>query len=172
MNNTVIPYLKDLIKNQPPKIEILTEEERKFYRGGIALLGLCISENFFDLPHLPHHNYLQISDGLYYGICYFDDEQLWTMDNKRSMLVVYKIENHGSFCPFRIEVQHTLLDDGTIDVENFKLICHDQSGQRTVTRNLISRENGVLYTQIPNHMELTLSQLMDFSTHADIKQED
>lgn len=168
MRSEVIPVIRDMLKTQKPKITTLTETEQKFYRSGLSMLGLCIPENFFDLPHLsnPHERF--DLEGLFYSIPYFDDEQLWSIggsQTSRTLLVVYKLENRSSWCPFRIEVVHSLLDDGEIDVNNFELVCHDQSGQRTVKRNIISRENGKLYTQIPNHESLTLSQLMDFTNH-------
>jgi len=170
MHTQTIPFIKELLQTKQPKISTLKEDEQKLYRGALAVLGMCVPENFFDMLHLPHHNYMRLADGLYYSICYFDDEQLWSMSNKRSLLVVYQIKDHSSFCPFRIEVQHNFTDHGFVDVNNYKIICVDQSGQRDTKKNLVHMEEGELYTQIPNHMELTLSQLMNFSNHSAINQ--
>ncbi|MNV61101.1 hypothetical protein D3C71_1535950 [compost metagenome] len=171
MRAKIIPFLEHKLKHQEPKIKELDQQERMYYKGALGMLGLFIPENFFDLPALgDFSNRFSVEDGLYYEIPYFDSDQLWSYGNKRTLLVVLQIEKRSSIGVFRIEVEHTFLDNGDIDGKNFKIICYDQPvGQRHIPKEMIVRENGVFYTQIPGHGNMTLSQLMDFKSHPPIK---
>jgi hypothetical protein len=157
MNAKIIPFIQDLLDNGTPKLDNLSQEERKHHRFNLGVLGALVSENFFDLPKLPNNKHERA--GFFYSLPYFDDETLWVMENTRMVLVVYEVKvsatSRSSFCPLSIEVK-------TTDKNNFCVIVNDQSGQRTIKRNMLSCENGKYFTELSDYGNLTLSQLLNY----------
>lgn len=147
MNTTI----KGMLETMKPKISTLSEREKMLYEAGIGLLGIFVCEDFFNIPKLPQDKYS--TDGLFYTIPYYDDDQLWAIDNKRILLVVYKIENRSFCCPLRI-------DCDIEDKKNFKILVYDQSGERTSILELVSCENGTYTIQIANNSTLKLTDLI------------
>lgn len=139
-----------MIKSRKPKIENLSEKDKRLYEFGILLLGSFVCEEFIDLPPLPEGKY--DVDGLFYTIPYFDDNTLWSSGNSRTVLVVYRIENNSSYCPLRIEVE-------VKDEQNFNIFVYEQ-GEKTIKKSLISKNNGEYYTEINEHDTVRLSELI------------
>ena len=148
MNQTI----KTILNTEQPKITTLSDKEKRIYEAGIGILGAIISDDFLDIPRLPKDKYS--TDGLFYEIPYYDSEQLWTQSNQRFLLVVYKIENRSSWCPLRIDFK-------LVDEKNYGIYVYDQSGQRTVKRELMSCENGIYFTEIDNYQSVRLSELIN-----------
>jgi len=150
------PIIKNYLDTEQPKITTLTNKEKRLYETGIRILGTIICDKFFDLPRLSKDKYS--IDGLFYEIPYYDSEQLWESNNQRFLLVVYKIEKTktgmSSWCPMRIDFK--LLDE-----KNYSILVYDQSGERTVKRELMSCENGVHFTEISNYKSVKLSELVN-----------
>jgi hypothetical protein len=147
MNKT----LKEMAETQQPKLPHLEDKEKGKYQFGLLLLASVVCEEFLDLPLLPDHKY--DTDGLFYTISYLHDSQLGYSGTSRTLLVVWKIENRSSFCPLRIDVDIK-------DEKNYSINVYDQSGERTVKRSLISREDGNYFTGIKEYETRTLSQLV------------
>jgi len=108
------------------------------------------------LPRLPKDKYSR--EGLFYEIPYYDSDQLWTQSNQqRFLIVVYKIEKTktgmSSWCPTRIDFK-------IVDEKNFSILVYDQSGERTIKRELMSCEDGKFYTEIDNYESVKLSELV------------
>jgi len=152
----VNPTIKNCLDTEQPKITTLTDKEKRIYESGLAILGLIVCEDFFNLPRLPKDKYSK--EGLFYEIPYYDSEQLWESNNQRFLLVVYKIEKTktgmSSWCPMRIDFK-------IIDEKNYSILVYDQSGERTVKRELMSCENGVHFTEISNYKSVKLSELVN-----------
>jgi len=148
MNQTI----KTILNTEQPKITTLSDKEKRIYEAGIGILGAIISDDFLDIPRLPKDKYS--TDGLFYEIPYYDSEQLWTQSNQRFLLVVYKIENRSSWCPLRIDFK-------LVDEKNFSVLVYDQSGERTVKRELMSCEDGIYFTEIDNYQSVRLSELVN-----------
>jgi len=150
------PIIKKYLNTEQPKITTLTDKEKRIYEAGIGILGLIICEDFFDLPRLPKDKYS--TKGLFYEIPYYDSEQLWESNQQRFLLVVYKIEKTktgmSSWCPMRIDIK-------IIDEKNYSILVYDQSGERTVKRELMSCEDGKFYTEIDNYESVKLSELVN-----------
>jgi hypothetical protein len=70
--------LNDTITRKP-KLENLSDKEKRFYEFGIMLLASFVCEEFIDLPPLSERKY--DLDGLFYTIPYLDDETLWSSGN-------------------------------------------------------------------------------------------
>jgi len=150
------PTIKNCLDTEQPKITTLTDKEKRIYKTGLTALGLIICDDFFDLPRLPKDKYS--TEGLFYEIPYYDSDQLWTQSNQqRFLLIIYKIKKiktgMSSFCPMRIDFK--LLDE-----KNYSILVYDQSGERTVKRELMSCEDGKFYTEIDNYMSVKLSELV------------
>ena len=143
--------IQELLDNSQPKIECLKEDERKLYEAGLGVLGVLISENFFDIPKLPVDKYS--TDGLFYEIPYYDSEQLWCSDNQRFLLVIYHIKNRSSFCPLR-------LDFKIVDMKNYAIYVYIQWGERTVKKEFFSCENGECFSDYTDPMAVKLSDLL------------
>jgi hypothetical protein len=152
MNNK----LQEVVKTRQPKIKNLEDEEKRAYKAGLMMLGITVDEDFFDIPELPSNKYE--NDGLFYEIPYFTSEQLWTQDNQRMLVVVYKIENRSSYCPLRIDFKFELKDKET----DYWLYVYDQSGQKTVKWELVVHENQEQYTTIPEYNTIKLSELIGY----------
>ena len=148
MNQTI----KTILNTEQPKITTLSDKEKRIYEAGIGILGAIIPDDFLDIPRLPKDKYS--TNGLFYEIPYYDSEQLWCSDNQRFLLVVYKIENKSSWCPLRIDFK-------IVDEKNFGIYVYDQSGQRTIKRELMSCEDGIYYTEINNYKNVRLSELIN-----------
>jgi len=148
MNQTI----KAILDTEQPKITTLSDKEKRIYEAGIGILGAIIPDDFLDIPRLPKDKYS--TNGLFYEIPYYDSEQLWCSDNQRFLLVVYKIENKSSWCPLRIDFK-------IVDEKNFGIYVYDQSGQRTIKRELMSCEDGIYYTEINNYKNVRLSELIN-----------
>jgi len=153
----VNPTIKNCLDTEQPKITTLTDKEKRIYESGLAILGLIVCEDFFDLPRLPKNKYS--TKGLFYEIPYYDSEQLWTQSNQqRFLLVVYKFEKTktgmSSWCSMRIDFK-------IVDEKNYSILVYDQSGQRTVKRELMSCEDGKFYTDIDNYESIKLSELVN-----------
>jgi len=149
--------IKQYLDTEQPKITTLTDKEKRLYKAGIGILGTIVCEEFFDLPRLPKDKYSK--EGLFYEIPYYDSDQLWTQSNQqRFLLVVYKIEKTktgmSSWCPMRIDFK-------IIDEKNYSILVYDQSGERTVKRELMSCEDGKYYTEIDDYENVKLSELMN-----------
>jgi len=144
--------IKNLLKTEQPKITNLSDKEKRLYKAGIGILGTIVCDDFFDLPRLPKDKYN--TDGLFYDIPYYDSDQLWTQDNQRFLLVVYKIENKSAWCTMRIDFK-------IINEKNFSFLVYDQSGERTIKRELMSCEDGIYYTEIDNYNNIKLSELVN-----------
>ncbi|WCK57390.1 hypothetical protein PP175_25320 (plasmid) [Aneurinibacillus sp. Ricciae_BoGa-3] len=146
--------IQHLLETKVPKIKNLSEKERNIYEVGLKLFARVVSEDFLDIPELPADKYGK--DGLFYEIPYFDSEQLWEDDGKqRMLLVVCQIQDKSSFYPLRIDFK--------FDVEeklNFWFYVYDQSGERTVKKELISCENDEYFSQINNYNTVKLSELV------------
>jgi hypothetical protein len=153
LNNKIQEY----VKTREPMIENLKGEERRIYKAGLMMLGMTVCEDFLDIPELSSHKYE--TNGLFYEIPYFSSEQLWTQDNQRILLVVYKIENRSSYCPLRIDFKHILKED-TID---YWLYVYDQSGDKTIKWELTAHENGKSYTTIHKYETIKLSELIGYN---------
>ena len=150
------PIIKNYLETEQPKITILSEKEKRFYETGISILGTIVCDDFFDLPRLPKNKYS--SEGLFYEIPYYDSDQLWTQSNQqRFLLVVYKIEKGkvgmASSCLMRIDFK-------IVDEKNFSILVYDQSGERTIKKELMSCEDGVYFTEISNYKSVKLSELV------------
>ena len=108
------------------------------------------------MTRLPKDKYSK--EGLFYEIPYYDGEQLWESNNQRFLLVVYKIEKTktgmSSWCPMRIDFK-------IVDEKNYSILVYDQSGERTVKRELMSCEDGKYYTEIDNYENVKLSELVN-----------
>ena len=108
------------------------------------------------MPRLQKDKYSK--EGLFYEIPYYDGEQLWESNNQRFLLVVYKIEKTktgmSSWCPMRIDFK-------IVDEKNYSILVYDQSGERTVKRELMSCEDGKFYTEIDNYKIVKLSELVN-----------
>jgi len=149
MNQTI----KTILETEQPKITTLSDKEKRIYEAGIGILGAIISDDFLDIPRLPKNKYS--TNGIFYEIPYYDSEQLWTQSNQqRFLLVVYKIENRSSWCPLRIDFK-------LVDEKNFSVLVYDQSGERTVKRELMSCEDGIYFTEIDNYQSIRLSELIN-----------
>jgi len=146
------PTIKNYLETEQPKITILSDKEKRIYEAGIGILGTIISDDFFDIPRLPKNKYS--TDGLFYEIPYYDSEQLWCSNSQRFLLVVYKIKNKSSRCPLRIDFK-------LVDEKNYGIYVYDQSGQRTVKRELMSCKDGIYYTEIDNYQSVRLSELVN-----------
>jgi len=151
------PTIKKLLETKQPKITTLSDKEKRIYKTGLTMLGAIISDDFFDIPRLPKDKYS--TEGLFYEITYYDSDQLWTQsDGQRFLLVVYKIEKSklgmSSRCPLRIDFK-------IVDEKNYGIYFYDQSGQRTVKRDLMSCEDGKYYTEIDNYDRVKLSKLVN-----------
>jgi len=149
--------IKNCLDTEQPKITTLTDKEKRIYKTGLTALGLIVCEDFFDLPRLPKDKYS--TKGLFYEIPYYDSDQLWTQSNQqRFLLVVYKIEKTktgmSSFCPMRIDFK-------IVDEKNFSILVYDQSGERTIKRDLMSCEDGKFYTEINDYDSVKLSELVN-----------
>lgn len=148
MNNLLI----DKLNNLSPKIETLDEYEIRHYKASIALFATFINEDFFDLPERPENRFEK--DGLYYSIPYFDDNILDVIDNTRDIVVVYQIENGASFCPFRISFR-------LVDENEYSIYIHDQSGERSIKRLLVEKEDDKYFSEIPHYNDLKLSDYIN-----------
>ncbi|WP_297419060.1 hypothetical protein [Clostridium sp.] len=144
--------IENLLKTKQPKIQTLDKREKMLYEVGLGVLGSYISENFFDIPHLPKDKYSQ--NGLFYEIPYYDSDQLWCSDNQRMLLVVYQIKNKTSFCPLRIDFNIT-------DKNNFNVWVYDQSGERTIKILFLGCENNKYFTEIDDYEKVKLSELVN-----------
>jgi len=149
--------IKQYLDTEQPKITTLTDKEKRLYEAGIGIFGAIICDKFFDLPRLPKNKYS--TEGLFYEIPYYDSEQLWTQSNQqRFLLVVYKIEKTktgmSSWCPMRIDFK-------IVDKKNYSILVYDQSGERTVKRELMSCEDGKYYTEVDNYKSVKLSELVN-----------
>jgi len=151
------PIIKNYLETEQPKITILSDKEKRFYKAGIGILGTIVCDEFFDLPRLPKNKYS--IEGLFYEIPYYDSDQLWTQSNQqRFLLVVYKIEKGKvgmtSWCPMRIDFK-------IIDEKNFSILVYDQSGGRKIKKELMACEDGVYFTEISNYKSVKLSELVN-----------
>ena len=146
-----------MVEKRSPSISTLSNEEKKAYVVGLKMLALTISDDFFDIPKLPSAKYSK--DGLFYEIPYFSSEQLWTQDNQRMLVVVYKIEKKSSMCPLRIDFKFEVKEDSV----DYWLYVFDQSGERTVKWELVVKENGENYTTIPEHETIKLTELIGYT---------
>ena len=124
------PTIKNCLDTEQPKINTLTDKEKKIYKTGLTVLGLIVCDDFFDLPRLSKDKYS--TDGLFYEIPYYDSKQLWESNNQRFLLVVYKIEKTktgmSSWCPMRIDFK-------IIDEKNYSILVYDQSGEELLKEN-------------------------------------
>jgi len=151
------PFVKDLLSTKGPKIENLSDEERRYYRFGLSLLGFLIHDDFFDVPSLSDDRFSQT--GLFYTIEYFDSDILWRMGNKRMLMVAWDVlAQRSSFCPFNIEMEF-------IDEKNFKLLFNDNIGlnNRPMTWDILSCEDGKYFTEISNFSNLKFSDLKNYT---------
>lgn len=144
--------LMDKLKTLSPKIKDLEEHEIRHHKASIGLFATFINDDFFDLPERPEKRFEK--DGLYYSIPYFDDNMLYISDNTRDVIVVYQIENGSSFCPFRISVR-------LVDENEYNIYIHDQSGERSIKRLLVEKEDGKYYSEIPHYHNLKLSDYLN-----------
>lgn len=147
--NTVIQGLLD---KSTPKIECLSENERKIYEAGLRLLGTIVSEDFFDLPKLSDSKYSM--DGLFYEIPYYDSEQLYSSDNQRFLLVVYHIHNRSSCCPLRIDFK-------LVDMKNYAIYVYIQWGERPLKKEFFCCENSEWFSSYTDYETLKLSDLLE-----------
>ncbi|UNK20468.1 hypothetical protein MNQ98_10830 [Paenibacillus sp. N3/727] len=131
MNNKLFKMVDERI----PMIGNLSEEERRAYTAGLKLLGITTCENFFDLPELSIDEKYN-TESLFYEIPYFSSEQLWTQNNQRTIVVVYKIDNKSSWCPLRIDFKFNNKEKET----DYWLYVYDQSGERTVKWEFVAHE--------------------------------
>ena len=150
------PTIKNYLETEQPKITTLTDKEKRIYEAGIGILGSIVCDDFFDLPRLPKDKYS--IEGLFYEIPYYDSDQLLTQSNQqRFLLVVYKIEKTktgmSSWCPARIDFK-------IVDEKNYSILVYDQSGERTIKRELMSCEDGKYFTEIDNYESVKLSELV------------
>ena len=53
------------------------------------------------------------------------------------------------------------IDFKIIDEKNFSILVYDQSGERTIKKELISCEDGVYFTEISNYKSVKLSELVN-----------
>lgn len=157
LNKEIHPFIKEMVETQKPKIENLSDLERRYYRFGLALLGYLIREDFFDIPKLPEERFSQ--EGLFYTVEYYDSEQLWTIDNTRIILVLWEVKNGGSHCPLNLSLQVN-------DEKNYKLVLNDNvgTGQRSMRWTILECENGAFYTEMPDFKDLRLSQLVNYTS--------
>ena len=124
--------IKNCLDTEQPKINTLTDKEKRIYKTGLTALGLIICDEFFDIPRLPKDKYS--IEGLFYEIPYYDSDQLWIQSNQqRFLLVVYKIEKTktgmSSQCPMRIDFK-------IVNDKNYSILVYDQSGERTVKKRI------------------------------------
>ena len=146
------PTIKKYLDTEHPKITTLSDKEKRIYEAGIGILGTITCKDFLDISKLSKDKYS--IDGLFYEIPYYDSEQLWSSNNQRFLLVVYKIENRSSWCPLRIDFK-------IVDEKNFSILVYKQSGDRTIKRELMSCENGKYFTEIDNYKSVRLSELVN-----------
>ena len=146
------PTIKKYLDTEHPKITTLSDKEKRIYEAGIGILGTIACEDFLDIPKLSKDKYS--IDGLFYEIPYYDSEQLWSSNNQRFLLVVYKIENRYLWCPFRIDFK-------LVDENNYSILVYDQLGDRTIKRELMSCEDGKYFTEINNYKSVRLSELVN-----------
>ena len=144
--------LKELVTVSKPKIETLDKKEGALYKFGIDLLSAVTCEEFLDLPLLPDNRF--DTDGLFYTIPYFHDDMLWSNGLSRMVLVVWEVRERSSFCPMQISFEFT-------DRDNYNLIVHDQTGERTTRKSLFQKDKGQTYTDIPNCRTITLKGLVE-----------
>ena len=60
----------------------------------------------------------------------------------------------SSWCPMRIDFK-------IVDKKNYSILVYDQSGERTVKRELMSCEDGKYYTEVDNYKSVKLSELVN-----------
>lgn len=149
MNRTLLTR----IKVETPVIESINEKEANIYKGALTILAAIVSDEFIDMPALKRGAIRPNTDGLCYSIPFLDSPMLASSSNNRDLLVVWQTQNGGSDCPLRISVTLTTPTEYAIHV-------HDQSGQRTITRDLYARMGDSRTTEIKGYDNLTLSELL------------
>ncbi|OME55506.1 hypothetical protein BSK59_13600 [Paenibacillus odorifer] len=154
MNNFIIEMAKS---SKKPKIINLSDEEIKAYKTGLQMLGLSVCEDFFDLPVIDLSNKYS-HDGLFYEIPFYSAEQLWVQSNQRCLVVVYEIKNKSSWCPLRIDFKFEIKEN-TVD---YWLYVYDQDGNRPTKWELTAKEGNQIYTTIPEHEKIKLSELIGY----------
>lgn len=149
MNTTITTR----IKAESPVIKDISEKEANLYKGALILLASIVSDSFIDIPELPHLADRPNTDGLCYCIPFLDSSMLYASNNERDLLIVWQTIKGASDCPLRISVKFTTHTNYTIRV-------HNQSGERTISRDLYSRNADERTTEITGYDTITLSQLM------------
>jgi len=142
------PTLQELAEHAP-KLP-LSKEDLSLYKGGLLAMSMFVSDNFLDIPQLPENRFDQ--DGLFYSIPHLHDNMLGHTNHTRTLLVIYKVEDKSSFCPYRFEFDYT--------AENhFHIYLCDQSGERTVKHIFIERDGEKYYSEMKGVDTLTLSTI-------------
>lgn len=145
-------FLKSMIGDRKPKIENMSEREKHIYEAGLGILAGTVTEDFFDIGTLPEDRFS--TDGIFYEICYYDSETLWSSGNQRTLVVIYEVKARSSWCPLRIDFQ-------LIDIDNMYLYAYKQDGNKPAKRVLLGKDKGDWVTEIPDYGTITLSKLLE-----------
>lgn len=137
--------------NLAPKLK-LEKDELNMYRGGLMLLASFVSKDFLDIPLLQEDRHA--TDGLFYSIPHLHDTTLGHVDRTRDIMVLWKVKNGASYCPYRFAIDYQ-------DYNNYQLYLYDQTGERTVKHVFVEREGLDYYTKIKNFNNVTLLTLSD-----------
>lgn len=149
MNTTI----SERLANETTLVKNINEREAGLYKGALRLLASIVSDDFTDLPEFPRGVNRPTNEGLCYSIPFLDSSMLYSSNNSRDLIVIWKTTSGVSECPLRIGIKFNENDDYAIQV-------HDQSGQRTVTRDLFARNNSGKTTEFKNFDTITLSDLV------------
>lgn len=123
----------------------------------LHLLKTMLPENFFDIPELSTDKYS--TDGLFFQIPLKSESTLYEQDNQVFEVVVYKIENHSSFCPMRIDFK-------IINDKEWNFILYDQSKNITEKHCFLSYVDDKMATeQIDKDrglVQMSLSEILEY----------
>lgn len=142
-----------MLETEKPKIDYLSEEEKKIYEKGLRLFSALMSKDFFDIPRINMRMPYKV-EGLFYEIPYYDSNMLFENEDKLLFLRVLQIKDKSIETLFKIEFSMEDWDD-------FSFVACYEKLEEPLEYSLVSCKRGEYFTEIHNYDELTLTELMN-----------